>query len=93
MWRNEVGAVGRSCVWSQSQPLPVGRVEVAVLMGVKCSGCPDVEMGYSRLEKTELDPGKHMLPPGIRRDSGQGCHITRVRADQKEKPNKALPET
>lgn len=41
----------------------------------------------------ELGPGKHMLPPGIRRDSGQGCRICRVRADQKEKPNKALPET
>lgn len=41
----------------------------------------------------ELDPGKHMLPPGIRRDREQGCRICRVRADQKEKPNEALPET
>lgn len=41
----------------------------------------------------ELDPGKHMLPPRTRRDSEQGCRICRVRADQKEKPNKVLPET
>lgn len=41
----------------------------------------------------ELDPGKHMLPPKTCQDSEQGCRIWRVTADQKEKPNKALPET
>lgn len=38
----------------------------------------------------ELDPRKHISPPGT---CQQRCRVCRVRADQKEKPNKTLSET
>lgn len=51
--RNEVGAVGRSRLWSQWQHCPWDEWKLQC-SGVKCSGCLDVEMDYSRVEKTEL---------------------------------------